>query len=57
MFNKARLLIGTIILSLISLGWIIGDIFLSDYGTLIYVCVVAVILFLMIMINVKSKKV
>lgn len=56
MFNKFKVLIGSIILSLISLGWIIGDIFLYDYGTLIYLCVVAATLFLMVIINAKSKK-
>ena len=56
MLNKAKVLIGAIILSLISLGWIIGDIFLSDYGVLIYFGLVATILFLIVIINFKSKK-
>lgn len=57
MLGKAKIFIAATILSLVSFGWIIGDIFLSDYGIYIYLGTVGIIILLTILTKKNSQKI
>lgn len=56
MLKNMKLLIGAFFICLISLGWLIGDMFYTKAGMLIYIILTALTVLISVIFHITSKR-